>query len=66
MYHEIMTTFLKIRIHDVIDEVTRSQSMSIFTRATFETPKYPRRPRDQYMAQMVITLELSVSPPNRG
>ena len=27
---------------------------------TFETPKYPRRPRDQYTAQIVNTLELSV------
>ena len=26
---------------------------------TFETPKYPRRPRDQYTAQIVNTLELS-------
>ena len=25
----------------------------------FETPKYPRRPRDQYTAQIVNTLELS-------
>ena len=25
----------------------------------FEMPKYPRRPRDQYMAQIVNTLELS-------
>ena len=29
------------------------------TRATFETPKYPRRLREQYMAQIVNTLELS-------
>ena len=29
------------------------------TRTTFETPKYPRRPRDQYTAQIVNTLELS-------
>ena len=29
------------------------------TRTTFETPKYPWRPRDQYMAQIVNTLELS-------
>ena len=29
------------------------------TRTPFETPKYPRRPRDQYTAQMVNTLELS-------
>ena len=28
-------------------------------RTTFETPKYPRRPRDQYTAQIVNTLELS-------
>ena len=26
----------------------------------FETPKYPWRPRDQYTAQIVNTLELSV------
>ena len=31
------------------------------TRTTFETPKYPRRPRDQYTAQIVNTLELSAS-----
>ena len=36
------------------------------TRTTFETPKYPRRPRDQYTAQIVNTLELSAPPPNRG
>ena len=36
------------------------------TRATFETPKYPWRPRDQYTAQIVNTLELSAPPPNRG
>ena len=36
------------------------------TWATFETPKYPRRPRDQYTAQLVNTLELSAPPPNRG
>ena len=29
------------------------------TRTPFETPKYPRRPRDQYTAQIVNTLELS-------
>ena len=28
-------------------------------RTTFETPNYPRRPRDQYTAQIVNTLELS-------
>ena len=31
----------------------------IKTRTPFETPKYPRRPRDQYTAQIVNTLELS-------
>ena len=36
------------------------------TRATFETPKYPRRPRDQYMAQIVNILELSAPLSNRG
>ena len=36
------------------------------TRATFETPKYPRRPWDQYTAQIINTLELSAPPPNRG
>ena len=30
-----------------------------WTRTTFETPKYPRQPRDQYTAQIVNTLELS-------
>ena len=30
-----------------------------YTRTTFETPKYLRRPRDQYTAQIVNTLELS-------
>ena len=30
-----------------------------YTRTTFETPKYPQRPRDQYTAQIVNTLELS-------
>ena len=29
------------------------------TRTTFETPKYPRQPRDQYTAQIVNTLEPS-------
>ena len=29
------------------------------TRTTFETPKYARRPRDQYTARIVNTLELS-------
>ena len=29
------------------------------TRTPFETPQYPRRPRDQYTAQIVNTLELS-------
>ena len=33
--------------------------ITTFTRTTFETPKYPRRPRDQYTAQIVNTLELS-------
>ena len=37
-----------------------------WTRTTFEMPKYPRRPRDQYTAQIVNTLELSAPPPNRG
>ena len=36
--------------------ITRPQWV---TRTTFETPKYPRRPRDQYTAQIVNTLELS-------
>ena len=36
------------------------------TRMTFETPKYPRRPRDQYMAQIVNTLELSAPHQNWG
>ena len=36
------------------------------TRTTFETPKYPRRLRAQYTAQIVNTLELSAPPPNRG
>ena len=31
----------------------------LWTRATFETPIYPRRPRDQYTAPIVNTLELS-------
>ena len=35
-------------------------------RATSETTKYPRRPRDQYTAQIVNTLEPSAPPPNRG
>ena len=40
------------------------QIMNLTTRATFETPKYLRRPRDQYTAQIVIhTLELSAPPP---
>ena len=36
-----------------------------WTRAKYETPKYPRRPRDQYPTQIVNTLELSswVTPP---
>ena len=37
-----------------------------WTRTTFETPKYPRRPRDQYTAQIVNTLELSAPPRSRG
>ena len=36
------------------------------TRTTFETPKYPRRPRDQYTAQIVNTLELSAPHQNWG
>ena len=44
----------------------RLQNLKQSTRATFETPKYPRRPRDQYTAQIVNTLELSALPPNRG
>ena len=30
MYHEIMTTIIQIYIHNVIGDVTRSQSMSNF------------------------------------
>ena len=39
-----------------MDKITFLQ---IKTRTPFETPKYPRRPRDQYTAQIVNTLELS-------
>ena len=38
----------------------------VTTRTTFETPKYPRRPRDQYRAQIVNTLELSAPHQNWG
>ena len=41
-------------------------SITMLTRAMFETPKYPRRPRDRYTAQIVNTSELSAPPPNRG
>ena len=41
-------------------------SHSRLTRTTFETPKYPRRPRDQYTAQIVNTLELSAPHQNWG
>ena len=34
-------------------------SRRFITRTTFETPKYPRQPRDHYTAQIVNTLELS-------
>ena len=30
MYHEILTTIIKINIHDLIDDVTRSQNRSNF------------------------------------
>ena len=30
MYHEIITTITKINIHDLIDDVTRSQNRSNF------------------------------------
>ena len=36
MYHEIMTTVIKIYIHNVIGDVTRSQS-----RSNFEINIYP-------------------------
>ena len=36
------------------------------TRTTFETPKYPRRPRDQYTAQIANTLGLSAPHQNWG
>ena len=35
------------------------QLITIDTRTTLETPKYSRRPRDQYTAQIVNTLKLS-------
>ena len=40
----------------------------IITRGTFETPKYPRRPRDQYKApnSKYVGSECSAPPPNRG
>ena len=38
---------------------TLSRGTIYTTRTTFETPKYPRRPRDQYTAKIVNTLELS-------
>ena len=38
----------------------------LWNKSDFETQKYPKRPRDQYTAQIVNTLELSAPPPNRG
>ena len=43
-----------------------SERSRLHTRTTFETPKYPRRPRDQYTAQIVNTLELSAPHQNWG
>ena len=37
-----------------------------YTRTTFETPKYHRRPKDQYTAQTINTLELSAPHQNWG
>ena len=36
------------------------------TRTMFETPKYPRRPRNQYTAQIVNTLELIECSPTKS
>ena len=46
--------------------VCRIEIRARITRTTFETPKYPRRPRDQYTAQIVNTLELSAPHHNWG
>ena len=54
----------KSGVHEA--EVGEAGVGHVGTRATFETPKYPRRPRDQYTAQIVNTLELSAPPPNRS
>ena len=42
-----------------INNCYNSAVVASVTRTTFETPKYPRRPRDQYAAQIVNTSELS-------
>ena len=47
----------------ICTHVTRKQ---VITRAMFETPKYPWRPKYQYTAHIVNILELSAPPPNRG
>ena len=50
-----MDTNKNILAENIMIEVEKKKK----TRTTFKTPKYPRRLRDQYMAQTVNTLELS-------
>ena len=51
----------------IVKRIIKDSHVGIWlTRATFEMPKYPRRPRDQYTAQIVNTLALSAPPPNQG
>ena len=51
-----------------IPHCTNSGDRNPLTRATFETPKYSRRPRDQYTApnSKYIAAECSAPPPNLG